>query len=398
MTEEKQCGNKWLPRRETVTGALLGIGGIIVVVLIVGWGFYRANNLVYHDASVRGVVADVGVRTEGRVSAILVQPNQKVIKGQVVARMENSHLQALHQEALSMLARDRQRLGAEELALAHEQERLANELERRQSQVQAAEAELQAARSRLARWSKEVERQSQLVQENIGSMRESDLFEAEQDVARALFDAARARLEEARLGLESARIDLKGLEVLKARKDALHSDVEVALARTTATEAELEAAMVRASADGWIVQRLVEPGSSVRVGDSIMRIWTPQEIWVEAWVREKDLGKVAMGSSASVTLPSIPGVHMRGKVDSIGVMTTSELGLEPHGNSRFMNFGRVAKVPVRIRLDTREQIGERLLLPGLSAVVGISKQKASSKAEVAVYRERLGGLSSADLN
>src|SRR5262245_3601087 len=69
--------------------------GLTIAAGLIGvpWAKYRFNNVVLREASVRGVITRVGARIDGRVRDVGVEIGQSVSKGQVLLRMEDSHLQ-----------------------------------------------------------------------------------------------------------------------------------------------------------------------------------------------------------------------------------------------------------------------------------------------------------------
>src|SRR6188768_915013 len=60
----------------------------------VPWARYRFNNIVLREAAVRGSVTKIGSRIDGRIKSVEVEPGERVTKGQVLLRMEDTHLEA----------------------------------------------------------------------------------------------------------------------------------------------------------------------------------------------------------------------------------------------------------------------------------------------------------------
>jgi len=67
---------------------------LAAVAIGIPWVRYRYNNIVLREAAVRGAVTKIGSRIDGRIKSVEVQPGQRVSKGEVLLRMEDSHLQA----------------------------------------------------------------------------------------------------------------------------------------------------------------------------------------------------------------------------------------------------------------------------------------------------------------
>jgi Cu(I)/Ag(I) efflux system membrane fusion protein len=65
---------------------------------------------------------------------------------------------------------------------------------------------------------------------------------------------------------------------------------------------------------GVVMQKRVIEGQMVRAGEELYRIADLTNIWVIADVAEQDLGRVLVGSPATVTFRAFPGKHFEGRV------------------------------------------------------------------------------------
>jgi RND family efflux transporter MFP subunit len=72
-----------------------------------------------------------------------------------------------------------------------------------------------------------------------------------------------------------------------------------------------------APASGTIISRSVNPGEVITVDKELVRVSDLSTVWVMAQVYEKDLGKIRIGSRASVTSDAYPGRVFRGQVSYI---------------------------------------------------------------------------------
>ena len=110
--------------------------------------------------------------------------------------------------------------------------------------------------------------------------------------------------------------------------DQARSDHNQAVAEYTRTQARLKAVgvsadnhdrtrllAVRAPFSGSITVLAIAPGNVINdPTQSIMTIADLSTVWVTALVAEKDIGAVAPGQDAQVTLPAYPGQILKGKV------------------------------------------------------------------------------------
>lgn len=72
-----------------------------------------------------------------------------------------------------------------------------------------------------------------------------------------------------------------------------------------------------APVSGTVISRLSNPGEVIPADKEILRIADLSSVWVIGQVYEKDLGKVVVGSGASITSDTYPGRVFRGRVSYI---------------------------------------------------------------------------------
>jgi len=71
---------------------------------------------------------------------------------------------------------------------------------------------------------------------------------------------------------------------------------------------------VRSPASGYVIEKDVVEGAAVEPGARLFRIAPLDRVWIEAAIQESELPLVAVGQSARVSLPSLPGVSLEGAV------------------------------------------------------------------------------------
>ncbi|HEU5076755.1 MAG TPA: efflux RND transporter periplasmic adaptor subunit [Polyangiaceae bacterium] len=190
---------------------------------------------------------ELGAEVSGRLTRVLVDVNDRVEAGQVLAEIDPEQLSARVQEA-------RAQLGSAQANVAS-------------AKATLAEAELKAARVRA------------LGERELASREEVETAEATLERAKAAVSSANAQITVARAGLSSA-------------------------------ETSLQKAIVRAPITGVVLMRAVEPGQTVTAGFqtpvlfTLARDLTSLELEVE--VDEADIGKVKQGQAASFVVDAYP--------------------------------------------------------------------------------------------
>ena len=74
---------------------------------------------------------------------------------------------------------------------------------------------------------------------------------------------------------------------------------------------------IYASSNGTIVEKNVDEGSAVKMGETLFRIADLSQVWIDAEVYEADLELVREGMAATITLPYLPSKTIEATVDYI---------------------------------------------------------------------------------
>ena len=208
---------------------------------------------------------------------------------------------------------------------------------------------------------------------DVGAITQDDLRTTETTLRTAEATGATARADQrsAEAGQHLAVVESEGLAVRRRHVAVMEADVAAARAELALVAADLEAASIRAPSDGYVVRRIVEPGTSVVVGQPLVTLWIGPTVWVEAWIDERDLAHVKVGNAVDITAQSFPHRVFSGVVETIGVSTDYELpdAVVPQPRTARMRASPV--VYVRVRLVRSEG-----LFPGLSAMVAIRRKPA----------------------
>lgn len=401
------------------------------------WLQHHSQHVTSKNAAARGHLAEIGTRLSGLVSAVAVDDGDRVKAGQVLVQLEDRHLVAQVHEARAEVAGLEQSIEVEKIAVdmqrreieqrklearaevaglenTIEVERLAIELQRREieqrrlaaaGKVAAASAATETARIEAEDASRNFELQKSLSSGGgVSSSRVSDAEYAWRTAEAKLQEARANALVESQTGEQAVRLaedtltirerkisvletDLAGAQARLARAEAdvltirdrqiavLEARLLAAQARLTRAETDVASAAIRAPQDGAIVRRIIQPGGSINVGQPIISMWLGDEIWVEAWVEEEDLGYVRRGGRATVTFHAFPGREFAGTVDTIGLATDLEIPDTEVPQPRSTRMRGAPVVGVRIRLLEPSEF----LLPGLSAIVAIEKTDPNQK-------------------
>ena len=360
---------------------------LAAIAIAVPWAHYRFKNIVLREAEVRGAVTKLGARIDGRITSVEVEPGQRVVKGQVLLRMEDTHLLAALDHARGELQAATRELESEKMGIEQNRRRLTIEIERVKGALRKAQGDLEAQQSSLTKLEKQFDRISSLVKTGAAAPAELDKATGDRDKALAQLSSATGQLEAATSNKEKAENELEGLKVRENHLGVLDAQILIARSKVATAEADLEASVVKAPVDGRVLERIVNIGGSAKVGEPMISLWIGKA-WVEAWADERDLHKIQPGNPVDISFDATPSRALAGHVESIGLVTDKQLqpALVPTTLHAFMR--QSAMVPIRIALDDENPPVQL----GLSVLVGIRK---SSEKSDAVAHQPQGGAAAA---
>ncbi len=124
--------------------------------------------------------------------------------------------------------------------------------------------------------------------------------------SREEFEMATTKLKAAESEIANLRQRLLLLGLSSQRVSALRSTAKIS------SEVSLPA-----PASGTVTSRAVNSGEVIEVNKELLRVTDLSSVWVVGQIYEKDVGKVHIGSGASITTDSYPGRVFRGLVSYI---------------------------------------------------------------------------------
>src|SRR5271166_2182924 len=331
-------------RRTVIVGLLVAIGAAAGA----WWWFTRAERApkplaLYGNVDLRQV--QLAFNNSERISAVLAQEGDRVRRGQVLARLDQSRLEPQVAQAAAQVAAQRQVVERlhhgnrpEEIAQARAQvaaqesivEKLRNgsrpeEIAQARANVIAAQAEVVNAHRRYQRL-KSLSAVRLPDQSQVQAVSQEEL-----DDAKAAFDEAEAKLTVNQKALELALAGPRQEEIAEseARLALNRKALELALAgprREDIAQAEAQLAFLKqqladtqlmAPADAVVRTRLLEPGEMSSPQRPVFSLAIIDPKWIRAYVSETDIGKLRPGMTASVAVDSFPNRHFEGWVGFI---------------------------------------------------------------------------------
>lgn len=344
----------------------------------------------------------ISPKVAGRIEFLTVQGGDRVRKGQVLVRLDNSDLvaqvnqkQAAVAEARYRLAQARLQEGSTEAQVAsalRQQEAAvttaradANQVRQQteatvgaaQASLDSAEASLQNAQARQARVQSlydqaftaaqdldDARTATEVAREAVKSAREN--LRAAQAKARVDVAASEARLKQARAALDYARANTVQGAAYQENLAALQQVVAAAQADLQSVQSRLDDTVLTSPLDGWVTARSLDPGNLAQPGTAILTVQASGELWVTVPVPEETRPRLEVGDPATVQLDSLPGKTLKGEIVLINAAADVQ-------SRQFI---------MQVRLPPESQVR-----PGMYARVTVPLEKA--KQAVSVPRDAI---------
>lgn len=144
--------------------------------------------------------------------------------------------------------------------------------------------------------------------------------------------------------------------------------LEIANRDLVQAELDLRYCDIVAEIDGVVTRRNVNPGNNVQVGQNLMAIRSPRDVWVDANFKETQLRDLRIGQAVDVYVDMYGDRHVfRGRISGFTMGTGSTLSLLPPENATGNFIKVVQRLPVRIDLEGYDP-NENTLFVGTSVV------------------------------
>jgi membrane fusion protein (multidrug efflux system) len=372
---------------------------IVVVYLAIYWWTYRVSHSITDDAFVEAHIVNVAPEmVSGRIVQFLVEVDDKVEQGQVLAVVEQVHYRdqvELARGKLDLAGAElkRQQAGLEKLkkdvplqidvakeTLARAKNALKLTTDEVNKTIEEAKAAVEVAKANLKLAKQEFDRYTELAAVDATTKRKSDEVTRAYDAATAELrladarlakaDAARTRIEVANRDVEIAAkaVDLaetgydqiREVELLVAVKKEMVKDAQTAL---ESAEHTFQFTQIRAPFPGVIVKRYRSLGDSVSASTPILSMYNSDLLYVTANLEETRLRGVAPGNAVELRLDAFDQ-PLKGRVVWLNKSTGAEFSLMPR-NVVSGEFTKVVqRVPVRIWIEKDDRWP--LLRAGLS--------------------------------
>jgi membrane fusion protein (multidrug efflux system) len=325
-----------MQRKTTVLFIALGV----CVLGLSGWALTRDGSAqATDDAYVAADSVLVAPKVPGFIDTVLVEDNQQVRRGQLLARIDARDYQVARDVAQAEVA-------SAQAALVNAQAALV----RQDALVRQAQAVLAGDAADLHLAGDESRRYQSLSAQGAGTLQNAQQADAR-------LEAARAHHLERRAALDAA---LQQAPLLRAGVQAAQANVQRSQADLARAELDLGHTELRAPFDGMVGRRGLRVGAYVTSGTALLAVVPLQQAFVVANYQETQLTHVRPGQRVEVRVDVFPGQVLRGHVDSVAPATGVTFAAVAPDNATG-NFTKVVqRIPVKVLLDDDQALRAQL--------------------------------------
>ncbi len=316
---------------------------ILLIVTIIGgwfglrWWIRSQTHIETDNAFIEARTVPVSFKVAGTVKRVLVEDNQFVKQGDLLAELDASDYRV-------EVAKAEAGVGVAE-----------NETGGDYKKAEGARASVQLATAQLDQAVLDLQRGETLFKREVIPKEQLDRLRTAKRIADSQLTAAQEALKRA---LAEAGLAAKGgnkAKILQRRAQLEEARLQLSYTRVVAPR------------DGYITKKSIEPGINVQAGQLLMALVPLQDAWITANYKESQLTYIRPGQPVEFTVDAYPGRTFTGKVDSIMAGTGAAFSLLPPENATGNYVKVVQRVPVKIVIDSKSD-PEHLLRVGMSVI------------------------------
>lgn len=339
---------------------------LAVVAVSGGWVYYKAVTQP-RPIILTGIVTtnDVLVSSEiqGRLAQVLVKEGDTVKAGQSLALIEPQELRADESYYLHSQRGIAAQVSEAQAALKFQEAQTRDQIRQAEAGLAAAQAQEEEAKADLELNRLNFERTRGLFDQKIVSEQALDQARASFDAQKAHVESLHRQVEAQRAAVALARANEDQIVVRRNQLLATERQLAAAGAQISKARVRLDYTEIRSPIPGVIGVLAARQGEVVNIGQTIVSIINPDDLWVRADVEETYIDRMRLGDHMTVRLPS--GAESVGTVFYRGVDADFATQRDVSRSKR-----DIKTFEIRLRVDN----SDRHLWPGLTAYVTFPAQ------------------------
>lgn len=371
VSEETLTSNNTSNKKRSVRHFLRNtsiISLVLVILYFTGyWAFNQWSKITETDARITTDQISVSSRSDGWVTKLPVIEGQKIKAGELLLSIDsrdatlkldelNARLSAIDSQRALLITKTK-------MVDAQTQSRM----EAATSRVKAAYAVVKASKEQSVLTRNNYKRFESLSGTNVISQQRLDQIRAELSRSDERHQIAMANLLAAKADANEAKADRQQILINKNLINNLKYEKQQIISLRNRQILNIQDKTIRSSLNGVVSRIFIDKGEFVHPGQRLILIHNPNNIWVEANIKETELRHIKLGMTAKLKIDAYPNKSFVGKVERIGQAATGEFALLPNPNPSG-NFTKVTqRLPIRISVEQEDD----MLRPGMLVVIEI---------------------------
>ncbi|WP_047338097.1 MULTISPECIES: HlyD family secretion protein [Pseudomonas] len=253
---------------------LFAVSLLILLIAAGAFGYWKSlqdrlpEGLSMGNGRLEATEVQIASKIPGRLAEVRVNEGDKVLQGQLLARMDTRTLEAQRNQAEAEVLRARENLSA-------------------------AEANVQLRQSELLLANQELKRSQELFKRGFASQQIIDQQQARLNTGNAAVLAAQAQVA------------------------AVKAAIGAAQAQVAQLTSEIDDSSLRAPIDGIIQLRLAEPGEVLGAGGRVLLLIDPNDQYMNLYLPASVTGRLTVGDESRILLDALPNQPLPAKISFV---------------------------------------------------------------------------------
>ena len=357
MTTETKKKNKVLP--------------LILIVLVLAGAIFGTKEYLYaikhvdtDDAQIDGDISPVVARVGGYVKDISFEENTKVKEGQVLVTLDDSDFKIRLEQAQAGQVGANAGVNVSQAQIAA----MAANTSTAKANISAAKSNVEAANVKLNLAQKDFNRYANLIKDGAITQQAFDQAKANKESAEAAKAAAQAAYTAA---VDQYNTAVKQVGTTQSQLGVSSSGVTQRQSDVDFAKLQLSYTQIKAPATGIVSKKNVQKGQLIQAGQSLFAIVNENSLFVTANFKETQLEKIKVGSKVTITVDAYEDQPIAGVVYNFSPITGAKGSLLPPDNATGNFVKVVQRVPVKIKIESKDKELLEKLRPGMSVKVSV---------------------------
>ena len=300
----------------------------------------------------------VSPQITGRVTDLKVREGDQVKAGQLLAVLSPDELREERAFYLASAEGVGSQVQESEAALRLQERQTTDSIAQAEATLASTQSQETAAKAELDNASTVYQRNQRLSKDGVATPEQVDSAKTAYDVAKSKLESVVKQIEAARAAVALAKDSAEQIAMRRSQVVSNRQQQAAAAAQRAKADVRLAYTEIKAPIDGIVDVRAALQGEVVTMGQPVVTIINPDDLWIRIDIEETYIDRVRNGDTLTVRLPS--GAERKGTVFYRGVDAGYATQRDVSRTKR-----DIKTFEVRLRVDN----SDRRLAVGMSAYV-----------------------------